>query len=208
MPVQEIDGIEEEMRIHPESRKAQKRLAFEVTRMVHGEEQARRMERGAESLYSGNLEELDADLIHQVFSEGPTAQISRERLQQGVNVIDLAVETGLLKSKGEARRQLKSGAIYINNQRLLEARSIDQDDLLPSGCVILRKGKTLPGAPGTLRIQGIDFSSKNENRLAFQSFFPDHCAARLDKLANACIMLNSLTLKEIISGVNTRQSGK
>ncbi len=141
LPLDEIESLGAELKRDPGARVAQKRLAYEVTATVHGREQADRMQRGAEALYAGRLEELDAGLIAQVFAEGPAVDLARARLEKGVPIVDLAVETGLVKSKGEARRMLKQGALYVNDRRVDDERVVGVGDMLPSETVILRKGK-------------------------------------------------------------------
>ncbi|MDP8208415.1 MAG: tyrosine--tRNA ligase [Candidatus Electryonea clarkiae] len=142
LPMEEIEELAVEVENHPEKREAQKRLAWAVTALVHGEQQADKMKRGAEALYAGRLEELDSELISQVFAEGPTANIDGSRLSEGIPLIELAAEAGLVSSKGEARRMFKQGAMYVNDQRVKEDYAITVKDVLEaSGSIILRKGK-------------------------------------------------------------------
>lgn len=139
-----LDEIEEVAKQHeenPGARIGHKRLAYELTTLVHGKDQADRMAKGADALYAGRLEELDADLIRQVFSGGPVADVTSDALDAGIPLVDLAADAGLLKSKGEARRMLKQGALYVNDQRAEGERIVGKEDLLPSGVIVLRKGK-------------------------------------------------------------------
>lgn len=141
LPLEEIAELEKQHNENPGARTAHKKLAWEVTAMVHGVEQADRMAKGAEAIYAGRLEELDADLIQQAFSDGPVAEVSKSRFAEGVDLIELAAETGLLDSKGAARRMLKQGALYVNDVRAEGERSVGESDVLPSGVILLRKGK-------------------------------------------------------------------
>jgi tyrosyl-tRNA synthetase len=141
LPLEQIAELAAQHEANPGARVAHKRLAWEVTALVHGEVQADRMVSGADALYAGRLEELDADIIHQVFSEGPTYTLSAQRFDDGIDLIELVAECGLVKSKGEARRMLKQNALYVNDQRASEGRAITGEDILPSGVVVLRKGK-------------------------------------------------------------------
>ncbi|MBZ0265719.1 tyrosine--tRNA ligase, partial [bacterium] len=111
------------------------------TAIVHGADQAEKMQKGAEALFAGRLDELDSELIQQVFAEGPTAEIDSKSLKDGISIIDLAADTGLVPSKGEARRKLKAGAIYINDKRVEGDQTATEADVLPSGVIILRMGK-------------------------------------------------------------------
>lgn len=137
----EIDGLARELAANPGARVPHKRLAWEVTALVHGTEQAERMARGAEALYEGRLADLDAGLIDQVFAGGPRSEITGARLDEGVDLVELAAEAGLVGSRGEARRMLKQGALYVNGRRAQGERRITRDDTLPSGVIVLRRGK-------------------------------------------------------------------
>jgi tyrosyl-tRNA synthetase len=141
LPTEEIEILQKVHEADPGSRTAHKRLAWEVTAMVHGADQADRMAKGAEAIYAGKLAELDADLVDQAFADGPTADIARSRLKNGIELVDLAVESGLVKSKGEAKRLLQQGALYVNDVRAEDGQKVTHRDILPSGVVILRKGK-------------------------------------------------------------------
>ncbi|MBD3165970.1 tyrosine--tRNA ligase [bacterium] len=142
LEMDEIASYEGEVRERPEERAAQKRLAWEVTALIHGPSEARRMEKGAEALYAGRLEDLDRELIRAAFADSVGGTVSRARLQKGINAVDLFDETGLVKSKGEARRMIRQGALYVNNQRLEEGDDLlSETHVLPSGVVVLRRGK-------------------------------------------------------------------
>ena len=141
LPLEEIDALAEELAREPEARAAQKRLAWEVTALVHGEAEADRMARGARALYEGRLEDLDGELIRQVFAEGPVVEVSGEELRAAPTLVDFAPRVGLVTSKGEARRMLKQGALYVNLHRAGAGRTVGLDDVLPAGVIVLRKGK-------------------------------------------------------------------
>ncbi len=141
LPMDEIAELETQVSEHPERREAQKRLAWEVTALIHGPDQADKMKLGAEALYAGELAKLDGDLVRQIFAAAPQHEVATAALKQGVSLVDLAVAGGLLKSKGEAKRMLKQGALYVNNDRQKEDRTLTDKDLPPSHTIILRKGK-------------------------------------------------------------------
>lgn len=112
-------------------RQAKKKLAFEATKLIHGEEEARKAEKGAKALFggSGNLE------------EAPTTQLTPERLDSGLPVIEILPEVGLSKSKGEARRLIKQGGVSVNNTRVeSEDVALSSEDL-EDGAILLRVGK-------------------------------------------------------------------
>lgn len=118
------------------SRKAQKTLAYEATKIVHGENQAKKQQHVSEVLFTGeglaNLDEQELASIRQEYSS--------KKVAAGTPVIDVLVDTGLAKSNSEARRLKDSGAIYINN-RAFNKDHLDSGDF-QNGRLLLRRGKT------------------------------------------------------------------
>ena len=94
-------------------REAKQRLAFETTAIVHGSENAHQAQQAAESLFSGNKSALGQDN-----SNVPSTVIDPERISVGLGIFDIFLETGLCKSKGEARRLQAQGGVYVNDQRI------------------------------------------------------------------------------------------
>ena len=125
---------------HPERRAAQNALAWEMTVRVHGEKIAQRV-KGASAVLFGEAEvkSASAELLDTLASEIPTSDLSTPLplpLTEGL------VTSGGVASKGEARRKIKEGGIYLNGERQTdEARQIESADLLPGGYVQLRVGK-------------------------------------------------------------------
>jgi len=117
-------------------REAKQRLAFETTAIVHGSENAKQAQQAAESLFSGNKSVADQDN-----SNVPSTVIDPERISVGLGIFDIFLETGLCKSKGEARRLQAQGGVYVNDQR------IDDPDFCLGGSdlqnreILLRAGK-------------------------------------------------------------------
>lgn len=110
---------------------AKKALAFEITRIVHGEAEALKARQATEVLFGGGG---DSEAI-------PTTAVSREQLEKGINIIDLLVLTGLAPSKGEGRRLVTQGGVYVGDEK---AESIDLTIGLPEfedGRLIIKKGK-------------------------------------------------------------------
>lgn len=126
----------------PEKRIAQTELAREVTKLVHGEGGVQAAERAARVLFGGALDGLSAKDVAGIFADVPSHSIAKGEIQSGKNVVDLIVETGLFKSKGEARRMIESGGVYVNNERIADAASTVNPNLLIDGeLLVLRKGK-------------------------------------------------------------------
>ncbi len=142
LTMDEIAEIEQEFEIDPGKRSAHKRLAFEVTAYVHGKEEAEKLEKAAEAFYAGRLGEVDADIIHNIFKDFRRQEVSSDELKSGIPLIDLVSSIGLVKSKGDAKRMEKQGALYVNDIKAEIGRAVSLEDLLEkSKTVILRKGK-------------------------------------------------------------------
>lgn len=132
-----IDVVAAEMLTNAASRPAQKRLAYEVTAIVHGAERAASVRRVSEVLFGGaDYSSLSADDFTLLAGELTTVSAV-----PGVELIHLLVDTGLASSKGEARRFLQDSAIYINGSQFSsEKTSLDEADKLHD-YVVLRRGK-------------------------------------------------------------------
>ncbi|MCA9328267.1 tyrosine--tRNA ligase [Candidatus Saccharibacteria bacterium] len=134
------ETVDDIMQAHNEARSnrlAQKHLAYEATKLVHGEERAESVRRISEVLFG---EEEYSDLTSGDFSELKN-ELKTVSSSVGAELAQVLVDTGLASSKGEARRFLESNAIYINGSQIpLEKREIDTHDVL-NGYVVLRRGK-------------------------------------------------------------------
>jgi len=139
----EIEGLDQSRQEEPHRRESQKRLALELTRLVHGEEGLAKAERATQIFFGAEIENLsDADLS-EVFADVPSEELARDRLGgDGLNIIDAMVEAGLAKSKGEARRSIDGGGAYVNNRRVEDTtRQLNTDDLASETILVLRSGK-------------------------------------------------------------------
>lgn len=140
LPRAEIQSLERDIAERPQLRTGQKRLAEELTTLVHGEHHTQQVIVASEALFGrGNLQELDAGTLDAALAEVPTIDV---RLGEQQMIVDLLVETGLAESRGAARRTVKEGGAYVNN-----AKIADEDwtpsylDLLGGRWVVLRRGK-------------------------------------------------------------------
>ncbi len=116
---QEVQELEASLAEKPEQREAQRRLAREITRMVHDETALQKAEQATQVLFGGELTGLSATEVADIFADVPSGQISVQQLQgDGVAIADLLTECQVSKSKGEARRSIEAGGIYVNNQRV------------------------------------------------------------------------------------------
>lgn len=139
----EIDAVLAEHGQDPGRRTAQRRLAAELTRLVHGDEGLQTAQRATEIFFGAEIRQLTDAQLGQIFADVPSRQLSSQRLAgEGLPVIDAFVEAGLAKSKGEARRLIVQGGAYVNNHRIDDVNAcICRADLASESIVVLRSGK-------------------------------------------------------------------
>ena len=139
----EIAALETELKANPGARIAQKTLAREMTRLVHGEVRLAGAIKASEVLFGGALDGLTAEDFQDVIAEAPSKELERAKLEgAGSALIDLLVFTGLAPSKGQARKDIEGGGIYVNNVKVPEiARTVTAADIIFGNSVLLRKGK-------------------------------------------------------------------
>lgn len=140
---QEIKALEDALFARPEKREAQRTLAQAVTRMIHGETAVAKAEKASQVLFGGDLEGLDASDIQDIFADVPSSEVPKSELAgDGVPVVDLLVNSGLVSSKGDARRSIKGGGIYLNNRRVTDqAESATIAQTIEGRFLVLRKGR-------------------------------------------------------------------
>ena len=139
----EIEELEESLKKEPEKREPHRVLAREVTRMVHGEDALRRTERATRVLFGEEIGDLNLKEILEIFSDVPSKEISKEKIGgDGYPLVDLLVEVGLFPSKGEARRAISGGGVYINNVRVTDMHAkVSVSHAVEGKVIIFRKGK-------------------------------------------------------------------
>lgn len=141
LPVEEINEIEAAMADAPEKREAQKTLAFEVTKIAHGQDVAQEMARAAEVVYKSEIKDLSDATLSAVFASVPATEVPWAELDAGLDVVELLAKTGMAPSKGQARRLIKSGGAYVNNVRIEEEAKLDRSNLASESFIVLRTGK-------------------------------------------------------------------
>jgi tyrosyl-tRNA synthetase len=114
-----------------------------MTRRIHGETALARAEQASQALFGGEISGLSAAEISDIFSDVPSCELARDQLSgAGLPVVDLLVSAGVAKSKGEARRSISEGGIYLNNHRISDTnQSAGLQDALSGQFIILRKGR-------------------------------------------------------------------
>lgn len=143
LPKEVVDELESSVNERPEAREAQKRLAKEITGIVHGETALSRAEQATQVLFGGSLEGLSGKDIEEIFSDVQSTSLSRTSFEdEGKGILDLLIDSGVAKSKGEARRSIQEGGINLNNNRISDVeRVIRTNDLIENRYLILRKGR-------------------------------------------------------------------
>jgi len=136
---EEIEELEKATAERPQARLAQRELAFEITALVHGEEEARQAVTASQALFGrGSLEELSAETLRAALSEAGLTEVRGEL----PTVTALLQTAGLVKSGGEARRTIAEGGAYLNNERLTDPdATVPESALLQGRFLVLRRGK-------------------------------------------------------------------
>ena len=143
---QEIKSLIETHKEQPHLRQLQKRLAQEITTMVHSQADFENAEKASTILYSksfkADIQTLDEATFLDVFEGVPTAEVSKSHLESGLDMIAaLSAETNFLASNGEARRALKENSISVNKEKVGEDYQISNADLINETYVIINRGK-------------------------------------------------------------------
>jgi tyrosyl-tRNA synthetase len=137
----EIADLEKGHADRPAARTAQRTIAEEVTTLVHGADETRRVRDAAGALFgTGDLASLDAGTLAAALREAPFARVpAGDRLP---SVTELLVETGLVPSRGAARRTAGEGGVYLNNERVSDPDAeVPRDRLLHGRFLVLRRGR-------------------------------------------------------------------
>ncbi|MDQ7916247.1 tyrosine--tRNA ligase [Mesonia sp. MT50] len=143
---EEIENLVKAHHEAPHARQLQKKLAEEVTTMVHSKEELENVIKASQVLFgkstASDLRDLDQKTFLDIFEGVPQAEVKRQFIEGGLDMIAaLAAETNFLKSNGEARRALKENAISVNKEKVKEDYLITKEDLINDTYVILNKGK-------------------------------------------------------------------
>ena len=135
---EEIDALETEVAEHPEHRNAQRKLAEEVTRFVHGEAGLSQAEKVTQALFSGHIEELSGAEIEGAFRNTKGGEVHEE----SINIVEALVEGGVEKSKRQAREDVKNGAIRVNGIQVKDTEAAISAHPNTNGqFIIIKKGK-------------------------------------------------------------------
>ncbi len=135
---EEIEELEVTVEEEPHLRKAQRTLAEEMTRLIHGEEALDQAIRISQALFSGDLKALSIDEMRDAFKDVPSAEMPRE----DKNIVDFIVEAKISSSKRQGREDVTNGAISINGERIKDtAYLITAENRLEDQFTIVRRGR-------------------------------------------------------------------
>ncbi|HEY8932328.1 MAG TPA: tyrosine--tRNA ligase, partial [Rariglobus sp.] len=143
LPRAEIEELEAKHAANPGPREAHKALAREVTRLVHGQAALDAALKASEILFGAEIGDTTEEVFRDVVGEIPTKEITHAQLATpGFALTEALVHAGLSQSKGQAKKDIEGGGVYINNVKCADiARTLTSIDLLFGKHVLLRKGK-------------------------------------------------------------------
>ena len=138
----EINELEQSVQSAPEKREAQRRLAREVTAIMHGDTELQKAVRASEVLFGKEISGLSLAEILDIFADVPSTEMEKSKVSaDGFTLSDALVLSGLAPSKGEAKRLVQGGGVAVNNVRADDARkSISASDFIDGRVLVLRKG--------------------------------------------------------------------
>ena len=135
---EEVDLLEQSKNEAPHLREAQKTLAEEVTKFIHGEDALNDAIRISQALFSGDLKSLSAKELKDGFKDVPQVTLSNDT----TNIVEVLIETGISPSKRQAREDVNNGAIYINGERQQDVNyALAPEDKIDGEFTIIRRGK-------------------------------------------------------------------
>lgn len=135
---EEIDRLEQSKNEAPHLREAQKTLAEEVTKFIHGEDALKDAIRISQALFSGDLKSLSAKELKDGFKDVPQVTLSNDT----TNIVEVLIETGISPSKRQSREDVNNGAIYINGERQQDVNyALAPEDKIDGEFTIIRRGK-------------------------------------------------------------------
>ena len=143
LETREIADLADKLESEPHARAAQRALADDVTRRLHGEDGLAKARAATQALFGGDVSGLGADEVADVFADVPSSEVSKEALGgEGKSLVDLMTESGVASSKGDARRSIEGGGVYVNNVRVEDAtRALTGADTIDGRFLLIRKGK-------------------------------------------------------------------
>lgn len=138
----EIEALDASRESDPGKKESQRRLAEELTKLVHGADGVAAAVRATEIFFGAEISDLSDAELGAIFADVPSCEMPRADLAAGMALIDLLAATPLAKSKGEARRTIQQGGAYVNNRRVEDvAAQVTEADLASETVMVLRSGR-------------------------------------------------------------------
>jgi tyrosyl-tRNA synthetase len=142
LSIDDIKQIETEHVKTPHRRLAQKTLAGETTRLVHGEDGLTRALQASKVLFGGEISGFSDQDLSAIFTDVPATSLSFDDLEKSPRLRDLTSDIGLCSSKSDARRKLQAGSLYINNEKITDIEyQLSKSDMASEKMIVLRSGK-------------------------------------------------------------------
>lgn len=142
MPLTDIAELETLLASEPEKRAAQKVLADYVTEMVHGKAQLELVLKATTILFGGEIAGLNDAQLSGIFADVASTTMAKDKLSAGISVLDIFADTGVCSSRGEAKKLIKAGGAYINNNRVSDMDFVvNTSSLASESVIVLRSGK-------------------------------------------------------------------
>ncbi|MBS0210665.1 MAG: tyrosine--tRNA ligase [Planctomycetes bacterium] len=139
----EVETLDAARTANPAARESQRRLAEELTRMVHDEEGLARAKRATEILFGAEISSLSDAELNEIFADVPSHELPAAALAApGLGILEALVKAGLASSNGEARRTVQQGGAYVNNRRIdRHDLQLTREHLASESVIVLRTGK-------------------------------------------------------------------
>jgi tyrosyl-tRNA synthetase len=143
LPIDETRALDEARTANPAARATQKRLAEELTRLVHGAEGLAAARQATEIFFGAEIASLDDAVLAEIFADVPSREFPRSALEeQGLPLVEALEATGLAPTRSAARRTIEQGGAYVNNRRVGDAaHRLTPRDLAGAATLVLRSGK-------------------------------------------------------------------
>ncbi len=142
LPREEVDAIMAQQSEDPGKRFGQRRVAEEITRLVHGEDGLKAAERATEIFFGAEIQNLDDAQLRSIFQDVPSAEFTRAELEAGIPLAVAFQAAKLAGTKSDVRRGIQQGGIYVNNRRITDVdMNLTPEHLAGETTVVLRTGK-------------------------------------------------------------------
>jgi tyrosyl-tRNA synthetase len=142
LSLSEIEALEGSTKTEPHLRSAQKVLAAEVVKMVHGEAGLESALFATKIFFGEKIENLKDRDLNAIFRDVPSVELKRETLKTGLPLLDMLAQTPLFASKAEAKRSVEQKGVYVNNFAVIEGAAVlNESSLASETCLVVRKGK-------------------------------------------------------------------